>query len=367
MSFYDVIEKYRGFDFKGYFENVTRDDVERSIKSNNLTEEDLLNILSPRAEEFLEEMAQKARDYTLKYSGRTILLYTPMYISNYCVNKCAYCGYNIENKIKRKKLTLEEVRNEGKAISDEGFKHLLLLTGESEYHSPVNYIADSVRELKENFPSISIEVYPMTTEGYKEVVDAGVEGLTVYQETYNEEVYDKVHLSGPKKNFKNRLDAPERGLKAGMRSIGLGALLGLSDFREDAFFVAMHGRYLLKKYPHVELSFGPPRIRPCVGGLEDIKDITDRNLVQVMLAYKLFYPQGGLNITTREDNELRKSLIPLGVTKMSAGVSTEVGGRTLNDFGEAQFNISDESTTEEVKELIKECGYQPIFKDWVRL
>lgn len=367
MSFYEVVDKYREFDFDNYFKSVTKDDVIRSINSEHLDEFDLLNLLSEKAEECLEDMAQKARELALKYSGRTILLYTPMYISNFCVNKCSYCGYNIENKIDRRKLTLDEVKEEGESISKEGFKHLLLLTGESEYQSPVSYIADSVRILKDIFPSISIEVYPMKTEQYKEVVDAGVDGLTVYQETYNEEVYDRVHISGPKKDFKNRLDAPERGAKAGMRSLGLGALLGLADFRQDAFFVAMHGRYLVNKYPHVELSFGPPRIRPCAGGLRDIKEVTDKNLVQVMLAYKLFYPQGGINITTRESNEIRKHLIPLGVTKMSAGVSTEIGGRTLNKHGTAQFDINDESSTEEVKELIRECGYQPIFKDWVRL
>lgn len=367
MSFYNVLKEWKSFDFNSYFERVSEEDIIRSINKNTLDSYDLLNIISPKAEEFLEKMAIKVRDNTLKYTGRTILLYTPMYISNYCVNKCAYCGYNVENKIKRRKLNMKEIEEEGQAIRNEGFRELLLLTGESEYHTPVSYIKEGVKRLNSIFPSISIEVYPMKEEGYKELIDEGVNGLTIYQETYDEEVYDKVHLEGPKKDFKFRLDAPERGAKAGMRNIGMGALLGLSEFRKDVFFTALHGKYLLEKYPYLELSFGPPRIRPCVGGFNDIKEITDSNLVQSMLVYKLFYPQGGLNITTRESNELRKFLIPLGVTKMSAGVKTEVGGRTLKEKGQGQFSINDESSTKEVKNLIKECGYQPIFKDWIRI
>lgn len=366
MSFYNIIEKYRDFNFEEYFDKVTKEDVLRSISGNNLNESDLLNILSPRAEECLEEMAQKARDNSLKYFGRTVLLYTPMYISNYCINKCVYCGYNVENEICRKKLTIEEVKREGMAISKEGFKHLLILTGESEYHSPISYLEESVKVLKEYFPSIGIEVYPMSEEGYKQIVDAGVDGLTIYQETYDEEIYDRIHLSGPKKNYRNRLDAPERGAKAGMRNIGIGALLGLNDFRKDAFFTAMHGRYLLKKYPHLEIAYATPRIRPCSGGLEDVKEVTDRNLVQALLSYRLFHPQGGINLSTREDKVMRSNLIELGITKISAGVKIAVGARTAQNKGDTQFDINDESSTEEVKKMIIEKGYQPIFKDWER-
>ena len=220
--------------------------------------------------------------------------------------------------------------------------------------------------MKEKFPSITIEIYPMTEEGYKKVIEAGAEGLTVYQETYDEKVYDRVHVAGPKKNYKFRLEAPERGAEAGMRSISIGALLGLADFRIDAFFTAMHGKYLRDKYPHIDISYSVPRIRHCEGGLKKLNEVYDRELVQILLAYRLFDPQGGINISTREGKDFRRNLIPLGVSKISAGVSTEVGGHSLKEKGTSQFDINDESSVSEVKELIKSRGYQPIFKDWHR-
>ncbi|MGL4773543.1 MAG: 2-iminoacetate synthase ThiH [Clostridium sp.] len=367
MSFYNVIEKYRDFDFNGYFEKVTLDDVRRSIHEENKTHEDLLNLLSPMALNALEEMAEKSREVTLKHFGRTVLLYTPMYLANYCINKCAYCGYNVENKIHRKKLTLEEVDKESEFIKEMGIKHLLILTGESKFHSPVSYIEECVTLLKEKFPSIAIEVYAMDEEEYKQLVDAGVDGLTIYQETYDEEVYDRVHISGPKKDFKYRLDAPERGAKAGMRTVGIGALLGLSDFRRDAFFTALHGEYLSKKYREVDISYALPRIRPCESDFHDITKVNDRNFVQMLLAFKIFNETAGINISTRERKGFRENLIPLGVTRMSAGVSTEVGGHSIENSGESQFDIEDNRSTVEVKEMIKAMGYQPIFKDWERI
>ncbi len=366
MSFYSVIEKYRDFNFEEYFENVTADDVKRSINERNLSPQDLLNLLSPRASAHLEEMANRARELSLKYFGRTVLLYTPMYISNYCINKCAYCGYNLDNNITRKKLTQEEIKNEAIAIAKEGCRHLILLTGESDYHSPLQYIVESINTIKEYFPSITLEVYPMTVEEYKKTIEAGVEGLTIYQETYDEEVYDRVHLSGPKKNYRFRLDTPERGAQAGMRTISIGALLGLADFRKDAFFTALHGDYIRRKYPQCDVTYSPPRIRPCEGGLENIKAVSDRELVQIILAYRLFAPQCGMNISTRENVDMRRGLIPFGVTKISAGVSTAVGGHTLKNKGTSQFDVSDESSVEDIKNLIKDIGYQPILKDWER-
>lgn len=279
MSFYGVIEKYRDFDFEGYFEQVTDDDIRRSINERNLREEDLLNLLSTKASEHLEEMAQKAVSLSLQYFGRTVLLYTPMYISNYCINKCKYCGYNIENSINRRKLNMEEIKNEAEAIAKEGCRHLILLTGESQEHSPLDYIVDAINIIKEYFPSITMEVLPMTVDQYKEVVKAGAEGLTIYQETYDEQVYDEVHLAGPKKNYKYRLDGPERGAMAGMKSISIGALLGLSNFRKDAFFTALHGDYLRRKYSQCDITYSPPRIRPCKGGLNEIKGVTDKQMV----------------------------------------------------------------------------------------
>lgn len=367
MSFYNTIERFRSFDFQECWSNVQADDVLRSINEKSPNYEDLLNLLSPAAEEVLEDMAVKARELSLRHFGRTILLYTPIYIANYCVNKCSYCGYNFENSICRKKLTLKEIGLESESVAKQGFKHIILLTGESQIHSPTSYIVDAIKVMKEYFSSITLEVQPLSEEDYRKAVEAGAEGLTIYQETYDEKIYDRVHLSGPKKNYKFRLDTPERGARAGMRSISIGALLGLGDFRKDAFFTALHGEYIRKKYPHVEVTYSPPRIRPCEGGLKELNPVEDKKMVQVMLAYKIFAQQSGINISTREDHYMRKNLIPLGITKMSAGVSTEVGGHALKSKGTSQFSINDEGTVEEIKEMIIEAGFQPIFKDWERI
>ena len=367
MSFYKIIEEYKDFDFNNYFKNVTIKDIKESINKENLDREDLLNLLSPKALELLEEMAQRANKLSIQYFGKTVNLYTPLYLGNYCENHCAYCGYNVVNKIHRKKLTLDEVRLEGEAISKEGFKHLLILTGESKVKTPVSYIADCVRVLKPMFPSIAIEIYALTEGEYKTLVDAGVDGLTIYQETYNEEVYDKVHISGPKKNYKFRLDAPERGAKVKMRDIGLGALLGLSDFRIDAFFTALHGYYIGKKYRGVNIAYALPRIRPHEGEFNDINKVNDKNFVQMLLAFKIFNPTASINISTRERPGFRENLIPLGANKISAGVSTNVGGHAIEDVGEKQFEINDTRSAKEIKEIIKDLGYQAVFKDWERI
>ncbi|MDB8793069.1 2-iminoacetate synthase ThiH [Romboutsia sp. 1001216sp1] len=366
MSFYNVIEKYKDIDIDKYLENVSNYDVLRSLEKDNLDEYDLLNLLSKKATKYLEEMAQKAHEITNRYFGKTILLYTPMYIANYCVNKCLYCGYNIDSGISRKKLNINEIKIEGNEISKEGFKHLLLLTGESKIHSDVEYIGEAVEVLKDKFPSITIEVYPMDEEEYKYLVDKGVEGLTVYQEVYDENIYKEVHLKGPKSNYKYRLDSPERGIKAGMRSVSIGSLLGLNDFRKETFFTLMHGRYLRKKYPHVDVSYSIPRIRTFKGCYEKIIDINDNDLVQAMVVMRLFDNQGGINLSTRESLSLRRNLIPLGVTKLSAGVSTNVGGHSQNSKDTSQFKISDESSVSDIKAMLKDIGYQQIFKDWER-
>lgn len=366
MSFYDVIDKYKNIDIKSYLENVSDYDVLRSLEKSNLDEYDLLNLLSKTASKYLEEMAQKSYEITNRYFGKSMLLYTPMYIANYCVNKCTYCGYNIDSGIKRKKLNMEEIKIEGNTISKDGFKHLLLLTGESKVHSNVEYIGEAVESLKDSFPSIAIEVYPMDEDEYKYIVDKGVDGLTVYQEVYDEDIYKEVHVKGPKSNYKYRLDAPERGAKAGMRSLSIGSLLGLNDFRIETFYTLMHGKYLRKKYPHVDISYSVPRMRPFKGCYEKLVNVTDKDLVQAIVVMRLFDNQGGINLSTREDLALRRNLIPLGITKLSAGVSTNVGGHSQEGDDTSQFKISDESSIYEVKKMLKEIGYQPIFKDWER-
>ncbi|SFA93063.1 2-iminoacetate synthase ThiH [Clostridium frigidicarnis] len=367
MSFYNVIEKYRNFDFSKFWDNVKDQDIKFSMNKSKLTEEDFLILLSPKSDLYLEDMARKANELTNQYFGKTILLYTPLYIANYCVNKCAYCGYNIENNIIRKKLNIEEIESEAKEISEKGFKHILLLTGESPKDTPVEYIGDAVKVLKKYFSSVSIEVFPMKEEEYRYLIKLGVDGITVYQEVYDEEIYSRVHLKGPKRNYKFRLDAPEEGCRAGIRSINIGALLGLNHWRKELFFVALHGLYLQKKYGNIDVSFSLPRIRPHAGIFEEVYPVDDKDLVQGIIALRIMFPNCGINISTREEESFRNNLIPLGITKMSAGVSTAVGGHTLNkeSRGESQFEINDSRSELEVKTAIRNKGYEPIFKDWI--
>ncbi|WP_127836773.1 2-iminoacetate synthase ThiH [Clostridium prolinivorans] len=366
MSFYDICKELQNFDFKNFLDTVTEDKIINVLSKDYLSNEDFLCLLSPAAENFIEIMAQKVHKQSLNNFGKAVLLYTPIYISNYCVNKCIYCGYNVENKIKRKKLTLEELEEEAKNIQATGLKHVMLLTGESRFHSPISYIKDSVKILKKYFSSITIEIYPLEEKEYIELVECGVDGLTIYQETYDMDIYDKVHLSGPKKDFKFRIETPERACRAGIRTLGVGALYGLSDWRKEAFFSGLHAKYIEDNFPHMEMSMSVPRIRPHAGSFNDIQEITDKNMVQIMLAFKLFLPRAGINITTRESAKLRDNLIPLGVTKMSAGVSTAVGGHStsIEDTGEAQFEVSDKRSVEEIKAMLESKGYCAIFKDW---
>ncbi|OOM80272.1 2-iminoacetate synthase [Clostridium puniceum] len=365
-SVYQFLKKYDEFDFYRFWDNVTKDDVLRVLSKRNLDEEDLLILLSETAEDFLEEMAQKAHKLTDQYFGKTVYLYTPMYIANYCINRCAYCGYSHDNVISRRKLIMEEIAEEAKSISQEGFKQILFLTGESPKDTPVSYVAEAAGVLRSYFPSVALEVYPMDEEEYRQVVTKGVDSLTVFQEVYDEEIYGQVHLGGPKKNFRYRLETPERAIRAGVRSVNIGALLGLNDWRIEMFKEGIHGLYLKKTFPEAEVCFSFSRIRPCIGGFSDIIDVSDRNLVQCIVAIRNMFPNSVLNISTREAEGFRDHLIPLGINKISAGVSTSVGGHTLNkeDAGESQFDTNDKRSTTQIKQMLKNIGYQPIFKDW---
>lgn len=364
MSFYDIYTKYRGFDFAAFDKQVTDEQVLRIIAKHTLDEVDFLTLLSNRASKFLEEIARKAQKLTFQNFGKVILLYTPMYLSNYCINKCTYCGFSEGYEIERKRLEIAEVEKEAEIISGTGLKHILILTGESKKHSPVSYIKECVEVLKKHFSSISIEVYPLSIDEYRELVDSGVDGLTLYQEVYDEEIYKAVHISGPKKDYINRLDAPERACMAGMRCVNIGALLGLNDWIAEAFLTGLHVNYFQSKYPETELSVSLPRLRPHAGSFEQKCHVNDRSLVQIMLAIRLFLPRVGITISTREGKELRDNLLGLGVTKMSAGSSTEVGGRLHQEKTEVQFEISDSRNVEEIKEMLYGKGYQPVFKDW---
>lgn len=364
MSFYNEYIKYRDFDFERFFKELTDEHVLRAISKEILDEYDFMTLLSKRAEKYLEEMAQKAQKLTLQHFGKVIFLYTPLYLANYCVNQCAYCGFNITNKITRKKLRLDEVKSEAEAIAKTGLKHILILTGESKEKTPVNYIKDCVEILKKYFSSITIEIYPLTKEEYKELVLVGVDGVTVYQEVYNEKTYDKIHIKGPKKDYKFRIDTPERACRASMRSVNIGALLGLEDWRSESFFTGIHANYLQNKYPDTEISISLPRIRPHSGNFQSIFNVEDKNIVQIMLALRLYMPRVGITISTRERAEFRDNLIGLGVTKMSAGSSTKVGGHALEEESDGQFDISDARSVEEMRMSIYKKGYQPVFKDW---
>lgn len=365
MSFFDVYLRYKDVDIGECLEDISEEDILRIIGKDRISAMEYLALLSEAAGRHMEEMAVKARQLTLQHFGKTILLYTPLYLGNYCVNRCIYCGFNFGNHILRKKLSLDEVEQEAKVIADTGLKHILILTGESRKHTPVSYMRDCVEILKNYFSSISIEVYPLETEEYAELVAAGVDGVTLYQEVYNHEIYDEIHLAGPKKNYRYRLDAPERACRANMRTVNVGALLGLDDWRREAFFTGLHADYLQNKYPDTEVSISLPRMRPHTGEFQPICNVVDRNLVQIMLATRLFMPRAGIAVSTRERAEFRNNLIGLGVTKMSAGSSTEVGGHASKDKSEGQFDISDVRNVEEMSCVISSKGYQPVFKDWI--
>lgn len=370
MSFYDIYSQNKDLDLEDVFRSISSFSVLGSLEGNSLYVEQFLGLLSPQAENNLESMAQRAHALTRNYFGNTIQLYAPMYLSNYCDNACLYCGFNLNNNIRRRKLTLEEVKKEAQFVSSSGLKHILILTGESRLNSPVSYIQDCVAVLKKYFTSISIEVYPLAENEYAQLVAQGVDGLTIYQEVYDEQLYSKMHISGPKQDYKFRLDTPERGAKAKMRSISIGALLGLGDWRKEAFLLGLHAKYLLDNFPDVEVGISVPRIQPQVSGFKPISHVSDRNIVQIILALRIFLPRLGITISTRENPEFRENLIALGVTRMSAGSVTNVGGYTLyreeNDQF-SQFEIQDQRTIGEIKTVLEKRGYQPVFKDWLYL
>jgi 2-iminoacetate synthase len=364
MSFYDEYLKHKNFDVKGYLETVTDDEVNKSLKKSKLNIYDFLNLVSPTASKYIEQIAQKSRETTLYNFGKTISLYAPLYISNYCSNECSYCGFNKKNKMSRKKLTFDEIKNECRTISETGIKHILILTGEAKEIADTNYLKEAVKIAREFFASVSIEVYPMDIEEYQEIALEGGDGLTIYQETYNEKRYDEVHISGKKKDFRYRLETPDRGAVAGMRAIGVGALIGLSEPYYDLFFTALHAEYLSRKYLQCEIGVAMPRINSAEGDFKQPFEVQDREFVQYLLAFRIFLPKCGITISTRERKELRDNLIPLGITRMSAGSKTTVGGYGEDNGSGEQFDISDERTVEEMDAAIRAKGYLPIYKDW---
>lgn len=365
MKFSDIYHSCQDFDADEYINRVTPKQVREAIEKGELSEMDFMVLLSPGAEKNLEEMAQKAHRLTVRNFGRVIYLFTPLYLSNFCTNECSYCGFSIKSKLRRRTLSVDEVEKEGRLIAETGLRHLLILTGESRTKSSVEYIAACVQRLRKYFCSIVIEIYPLETSEYKLLLSAGVDGVTIYQEVYDPITYDRVHIKGPKKNYLFRINAPERACQAGMRAVNIGALIGLFDWRKEVFAAGLHCRYLQDRFPGTEISISFPRLRPAQGRYQPASAVTDKDLVQMITAFRLFLPRVGITLSTREKAVLRDNLIRLGVTRMSAGSCTEVGGRLDGDGHNGQFDISDKRSVREMKEAIHRLGYQPVSKDWL--
>lgn len=352
-----------GFDF----EAVTPKMVERALSRELRRPADLGALLSPAASAYLEPMAREARRLTLRFFGRNIGLYTPLYAANYCVNECSYCGYNRTNRIRRGSLTFEEIEAEARAIAASGLTDILLLTGESRSRSGVEYIGRVVEILARHFKSVGLEVYPLAADEYRYLKSLGADFVSVYQETYDPELYKRVHPAGPKRDYAWRFASQERALEAGFRGAAFGALLGLGDFRRDVLACGLHAWLVAKKYPRAEISFSTPRIRPFPNRERDENEVDEKKLTQVILALKLFMPWAGLSLSTRERAWYRDHLIGLGVTRLSAGVRTAVGGHSGEDKGDEQFHKSDCREVGEMAIAIMNQGFQPVFNDYVRL
>ena len=363
MSFSSIIESYGSFDFTAYAESITAEKIESVLTKDSLTDLDFLSLLSPAAIPFRERMARKAHSLTLRHFGNVVSLFTPLYISNYCDSVCAYCSFAKQHDIVRRHLSIDEIKAEASRIAQSGMRHILVLTGESRSKAPVSYIADAVRAIRECFSSVSLEVYPLTAGEYGECIEAGVDGLTIFQETYDEAAYHRYHKGGPKDNYQFRLQAPQRACAGGMRTVSIGALLGLGLRPLDSFFTGLHARYLQKTFPQAEVSISLPRIRPLTGEFSAPYPIDDAQFVQTILATRLFLGTVGITISTRESARLRNALLPLGVTKMSAGVSTAVGGHSSAP-STTQFEIADSRTVDAMKADLLSLGYQPVMQDW---
>ncbi|MBF1176345.1 MAG: 2-iminoacetate synthase ThiH, partial [[Eubacterium] sulci] len=339
-------------------EDYTASDVIRAIESDRCSLEDFKALLSPAAEPFLEQIARKARLETRKHFGNSAYFFTPIYISNYCENYCIYCGFNCHNKIKRAKLSMEEIHEEMKAIAETGLEEILILTGESRKASDVKYIGEACKIAKKYFKNIGIEVYPMNSDEYRYLRECGADYVTVFQETYNSDKYETLHLAGHKRIFPYRFNAQERALMGGMRGVAFAALLGLDDFRKDALGTGMHAYLIQRKYPWAEISISCPRLRPIINNASiNPKDVHEKQLLQIMCAYRIFLPFAGMTISTRERAEFRDNVVGLAATKISAGVSTGIGSHSESeDKGDAQFEIADTRGLEEIYESLKKRG-----------
>ena len=361
-----VIAAMNNYDYDKY----TAKDVENAINAVNRTPEDFAALLSPAALPYLEQMAQAAKIEKEKHFGNSICFFTPIYIANYCENYCIYCGFNCHNKIKRAKLNYEEIEEEMQAIAKTGLQEILILTGESKKMSSVEYIGEACKIARKYFKVIGLEVYPMNSDEYAYLHKCGADYVTVFQETYNSDKYETLHLSGHKRIYPYRLNAQERALKGGMRGVGFAALLGLDDFRKDAFATGMHAYLLQRKYPHAEIAFSCPRLRPIINNDRiNPKDVHEAQLLQVVTAYRLFMPFASITVSTRECERVRDNLVSIAATKISAGVSTGIGSHVddIEDKGDDQFEISDGRSVNEVYQALLDHNLQPVMNDYVYL
>lgn len=355
-----VLKRMNACDFDAF----TAADVRRALGREALSPADFAALLSPAAEPFLEKLAERARAETRKHFGNSVMMFTPLYIANHCENYCIYCGFNCHNHIRRAKLSMEEVERELQAIAATGLQEILILTGESRSMSPVSYIGEACRLASRYFRVVGVEIYPLNADEYAHLHACGVDYVTVFQETYNADKYETLHLGGHKRIFPYRFNAQERALMGGMRGVGFAALLGLDDFRKDAFATGLHAFLLQRKYPHAEIAFSCPRLRPIINNDRiNPRDVHERQLLQVVCAYRLFMPFASLTISTRERAGFRDHVIGIAATKISAGVSTGIGAHSGEAKGDEQFEISDGRSFEEVYRAIEAQGLQPVMAD----
>ncbi len=365
MSFKNIFDKYNWNAVKDSIYSKNTNDVEKALNSNSRTIEDFKALISPSASSYLEQMAQLSNKITQKRFGKTIQLYIPLYVSNYCENHCVYCGFNQNNKSKRILLNEDEILNEIKVLKSYGYEHVLIVSGEAKNKAGIEYFERIVKLIKPYFSLISFEVQPLETDEYKTLINNGLNTVYIYQETYNKETYPKYHLKGKKTDFDYRLETPDRLGEAGVRKIGIGNLIGLEDWRTEAFFTALHLSYLEKTYWRTKYSISFPRLRPCEGDVfQPNFPMNDKELVQTICAYRIFNEEVELSISVRESKKFRDNIIKLGITSMSAGSKTEPGGYSLNNNALEQFEVHDSRTPKEIEAMIKSQGYEAVWKDW---
>lgn len=358
-----VIAEMNSYDADIY----TAKDVKEALATETCSVDNFKALLSPAALPFLEEIAQKAQKETRKHFGNSVAIFTPLYIANYCENYCVYCGFNCHNKIKRAQLNAEEIEKEMQAIAETGLEEVLILTGESPNKSSVEYIGEACKIAKKYFKLIGLEVYPMDSKDYAYLHECGADFVTVFQETYNSDKYKTLHLGGRKRIFPYRLNAQERAIMGGMRGVGFAALLGLDDFRKDALATGMHAYLLQKKYPHAEIAFSCPRLRPIINNDKiNPKDVHEPQLLQIICAYRIFMPFASITISTRECERFRDNIIQIAATKISAGVNVGIGGHSQEEEkGDEQFEISDGRSVDEIYQMIEDNGMQPVMTDYI--